>query len=174
VIRRFVRWIGVDRNPLRRGIDRFETAVRMLLALVFVICAPMVAPAVGHFSQLAGLRQVRSEASWRQVNAVLVRQAPRQLSGYGSLTNSWVKGRWRAPSGAIRVGQVPARIGVPAGTKVRIWVDGNGRATGRRPMTTDMVNVRSTLLAFGSVLGLAIALMLIAGLIRLMLCAEPI
>lgn len=169
LIRRFARWIGADRNPLRRRIDRFETAVRLLLVLAFLICAPVIAPAVGHLSQVAGLRQVQHEASWRQVDAVLLRPAPRQLYGYGSLATSWVTGRWRAPSGASMVGQVPARIGVRAGTKIRIWVDWAGRATGRRPMTITMVEVRSVLLAVGSVLGLAVALLLMVGLVRVML-----
>jgi hypothetical protein len=169
LIRRFVRWIGVDRNPLRRRIDRFETAARLLLALAFLICAPLLAPAIGHLSQAAGLRQVQHEASWRQVNAVLLRPAPRQFYGYGSPATNWVTGRWRAPSGASRVGQVPARIGVPAGTKLRIWVNRAGRPTGRRPMTITMVEVRSVLLAIGSVVGLAVALLLLTGLVRVTL-----
>jgi len=169
LIRRIARSIGADRNPLRRPIDRFECVLRMLLVLAFVICGPLVAPATAHLSQAAGLAEVHREASWRQVDAVLLRPAPSHFSGYGSMTTFWVAARWRAPSGAIREGMVPTRTGIPAGTKVRIWVDRAGRVTGREPMTASVVQARSVVFEVGSLAGLAAALLFLAWLIRLML-----
>jgi len=169
LIRRISRSIGIDRNPLRRPIDRFECALRLMLVLAFVICGPLLAPATAQLSQVAGLAEVHREASWRHVDAVLLRPAPSRLSGYGSMATFWVAGRWRAPSGAIREGMVPTRTGVPAGTKVRIWVDWAGRLTGRRPLTVGMVQTRSVLFEIGSVAGLAAGLFVLAWLIRLML-----
>src|SRR6266704_4696698 len=64
--RRIAGWIGADGNPLRRPMDRFEGAVRLILVLGFLIAGPLVAPAAGHLTHAAGLRQVRREASWRQ------------------------------------------------------------------------------------------------------------
>jgi hypothetical protein len=169
LIRRITRWIGVDRNPLRRPIDRFESALRLLLVLAFVICGPLLAPATAHLSQIAGLQEVHRESSWRQVDAVLLQPAPSHMSGYGSMATFWVAGRWRAPSGAAKEGMVPARTGVPAGTKVRIWVDWAGRVTGRQPMSVGMVQARSVLVGVGSVAGLAGALLVLGWLIKVML-----
>ncbi len=169
LIRRIARSIGVDRNALRRPIDRFECALRFLLVLAFVICGPLLAPATAHLSEVAGLQEVHREASWRQVDAVLSHPAPSRFYGYGSMATFWVAGRWRAPSGATREGMVPTRSGTPAGAKVRIWVDWAGRVTGRHPLTVGMVQARSVLFGVGSVAGLAAALFVLALLIRLML-----
>jgi hypothetical protein len=149
--------------------DRFEGAVRLILVFTFLIAAPLLAPAAGHQSELAGLRQVHQETSWRQVDAVLLRSAPPQYYGYGSMATFWVAARWRAPSGAIRTGVVPTRTGVQAGTKISVWVDGAGRVTGRRPMTVGVVKVRTFLVEFLTVAGVALALLLLGGLVRLLL-----
>jgi hypothetical protein len=167
--KRITRWIGADRNPLRRPIDRFESVVRILLVLAFLVGAPLLGPATHRLADVAGVAQVRREVSWRQVEAVLQRPSPRQFYGYGSLATFWVSGRWRAPSGANRHGLVPAKSGDPAGSKVRVWVDWAGRVTNRHPMTIGMVRTRSVLLGLGSVVGLALALLLLAGLTRLLL-----
>lgn len=167
--KRITRWIGADGNPLRRPIDRFETGVRIVLILAFLTCAPMLAPATRHLSEASGLQQVHREASWRQVQAVLERSAPRQFYGYGSLATFWVSARWQAPSGQARRGLVQARTGDPAGGRVRIWVDRAGQVMNRRPMTIGAVEVRSVLLEIGSVVGLGLVLLLLACLTRLML-----
>ena len=167
--KRITRWIGADRNPLRRPIDRFESVVRILLVLAFLVGAPLLGPATHRLADVAGVAQVRREVSWRQVEAVLQRPSPRQFYGYGSLATFWVPGRWRAPSGANRHGLVPAKSGDPAGSKVRVWVDWAGRVTNRHPMTIGMVRTRSVLLGLGSVVGLALALLLLAGLTKLLL-----
>jgi len=169
LIRRFARSIGADRNPLRRPIDRFECALKLLLVLAFLICGPLLAPAAAHLSQVAGMDEVRKEASWRQVDAVLLRPAPSHFSGYGSMATFWVAGRWQAPSGATREGMVPSRAGMPAGTKIRIWVDWAGRVTGRQPLNTSMVQARSVLVGIGSVAALAAGLLVLAWLIRVIL-----
>ena len=149
--------------------DRFEGAVRLILVLTFLIAAPLLAPAAGQLTEVSGLRQVHQEASWRQVDAVLLRSAPPQYYGYGSMATFWVAARWRAPSGATRRGVIPTRTGVQAGTKVSIWIDDAGRVTGRRPMTVAMVKVRAVLAEFLAVAGAAIALLALGGLVRLLL-----
>jgi len=169
LIKRIARSIGADRNPLRRPIDRFESGIRLLLMLAFVIGAPLLAPATAHLSQVAGLAQAQRETSWRQVDAVLLHPTPSRFAGYGSMATFWVAGRWRAPSGATRVGMVPTRTGMPAGSKVRIWVSWTGRVTGRQPLTAGMVQARSALFGIASVAGLAAGLLLLAWLIGLVL-----
>jgi hypothetical protein len=149
--------------------DKFEGVLRLAFALGFLIAAPLVAPATAHLTQVAGLRQVQQEASWRQVSAVLLRSSPPRFYGYGAMTSYLVAGRWQAPSGATRTGMVPTGTGEPAGARISIWVDWNGRMTGRRPMTASMVRVRTALTGIGSVVGLGAALVALAGLVRLLL-----
>jgi hypothetical protein len=167
--KRIKRWLGVDGNPLRRPVDRFESAVRVALVLAFLIGAPMLAPATRHLVEVAGLQEVHREASWRQVQAVLVRSAPRQFYAYGSMATFWVPGRWQAPSGGMRNGLVPAKTGDPAGGRVRVWVNWAGQVMNRHPMTIGMVKVRSVLLEIGTVVALALVLLLLAGLTRICL-----
>src|SRR5262249_3876623 len=99
LIRRAAGWIGADRNPRRRPVDMCGSRLPRVFLLGFLVSAPLIAPAAGHLTHAAGLRQVRQEASWQQVNAVLLQPAPPAYYGYRSVATYWVAGRWRAPSG---------------------------------------------------------------------------
>lgn len=167
--RRIAGWIGADGNPLRRRMDRFESAVRIALVLVFAVGAVLLVPVAGHLTVTAGMRQVRQERSWQQVRATLLRPAPPQFYGYGSMATSWVRGRWHAPSGALRSGLVPTRTGASAGSVVGIWVNRAGWLTGHRPTTAAMVRIRSVLVEFVTVACLGLVLLMVAGLVRWLL-----
>ncbi len=158
----------MDGNPLRRPLDRTERALFVLLALGFLVAAPVVAPMAGRFARTAGLAEVRSQQSWREVDAVLLRHAPRQFYGYNSELTIWVPGRWRAPSGVTRSGLVPTQPGMPAGADVRIWVSRAGQPTGRRPMTAGLVGVRVAAVESLAVTFLAVVALLLAWLVRWM------
>lgn len=162
-------WAGIDGNPLRRPVDKFESGFRFVLVLVFLLCAVLLVPATGRMSTSAGLRQVRQESSWREVRAVLLRPPPPQFYGYGSMSTYWVAGQWRAPSGALRHGMIPVRAGIPAGGRVSIWVTQKGALTGRHPMTAAMVRLRTLLIEVGTVAALAIVLFMIGGFAAFML-----
>ncbi len=149
--------------------DRFEGAVRLVLVLAFLVAVPLLAPAAGQHAEVSGQRQVHQETSWRQVSAVLLRSAPPQYYGYGSMATFWVAARWRAPSGATRRGLVPTRTGARAGSKVSIWVDWSGGVTGRPPTTVGMVKTRAVLVELLTAAGVAIALLALGGLVRFLL-----
>jgi hypothetical protein len=165
--RRAVRWLGADGNPLRRRMDKWESAARITLLIAFLIAAPLLSPVVGHLTAMNGFREVRQEKSWREVTAVLTLPAPQRFYGYGSSGTFWVPARWRAPSGARRTGDVATRAGAPAGSPVSIWVTSAGRVTGRPPLTAGLVRVREVLAEAGIVAGLALVVMLMLGLLRL-------
>jgi len=167
--RRVAAALGADGNPLRRGIDRAEAAARLALAVGFLVAAPLLAPFAGHLTQVTGERVVRQQSSWREVGAVLLRAAPQEAYGYGAMSAYWVPARWRAPDGAVRTGQVPARGGLSVGAVVPIWVDRAGRATGRPPMTVGLVRVRTAFAEFLTVAALAALALLSAGLLRVLL-----
>lgn len=165
-IRRIAGWAGVDRNPLRRGIDRVERVLWLILVVVFFAIGPTVLPIVGQAARASGMAQVRQEQSWRQVNAVLVRHAPYQVYGYNTSGAVWVKGRWRAPGGRAEYGLVPTVVGAPAGTKVRVWINQAGQLTGTRPLTISDIGGRVTAMKVLAGIGLAATLLIMMCLLR--------
>ena len=77
------RMFGWDRNPLRR-IDRVEAGMLAGLIMAFLIGAPFLVAGAGHLARAAGLRALRTQATWSQVSATVPRAAPNQsaeLSG---------------------------------------------------------------------------------------------
>ena len=156
----------MDGNPLRRGVDRAERALWILLGIAFFVLVPIVAPLAGHAARSAGLTEVKVQSSWREVNATLARRAPPQFYGYNSQMTVWVPGHWRAPSGAERTGLLPAKPSTPAGSHVKIWVDRAGQMTGRRPLTAGGLGVRIAVIESLAASALAVALLMLAWLVR--------
>jgi hypothetical protein len=165
-IRRIAGWAGVDRNPLRRGIDRVERVLWLMLVVAFFAVGPTVVPLAGQAARAGGMAEVKREQSWHQVNAVLVRHAPYQVYGYNTSGAVWVKGRWRTPGGRTEYGLVPTTVGAPAGTLVRVWVNQAGQLTDTRPLTIAGVGARVMAMKVLAGIGLAATLLLLAGLIR--------
>ena len=164
-VRRGAGWLGIDRNPLRRGTDRLEGAVRAWLVLAAILCGPLVAGTVGTLTNASSLHQVAADRTWRQVNARLLGSAPPQYPGYGPVLTQWVLARWHTPSGAVRTGVIPVPAGSGQGSLVPAWVDGRGRATGHPPLNADLVGFRVGLAEVtawaGLVLAVAMLLMLL-------------
>jgi len=167
LVRRCAGWLGADGNPLRRRMDRFEAAARVLLVAAFLVAVPLLVPAAGRDVYMAAMRQVRQQQSWREVNAVLLQSAPRQILGFGSMSTYWLPARWRAPDGAARTGDVPARTGTLSGQAVPVWVDWSGRQTGHQPMTAGLARIRMALAEFGTVVGIGLTLLALAGLLAM-------
>lgn len=165
-IRRIAGWAGVDRNPLRRGIDRVERVLWMILVLAFFAVGPVVVPMAGQAARAGGMAEVRQERSWQQVNAVLLRHAPYQMYGYNTSGAIWVAGRWQAPGGRTRYGMVPTVLGAPAGTVVKVWVTKTGQLTNNHPLTVDGVTARVLAVKVLAAVGLAATLLVLACLIR--------
>jgi hypothetical protein len=163
---RFAKVIGVDGNPLRRGIDRFERAVWVLLATGFLVAAPLLVPMAGRAAASLSSGQVRHERTWREVKATLLQRAPDHFSGYGAAQAVWVHGRWQAPSGRILVGMIPAQPGTPAGAVVPIWVDRAGQLTGGQPLTGSLVSARVVAIEILAATALAIIVLLLAAFVR--------
>jgi hypothetical protein len=163
--RRIARWFGLDGNPLRRRTDKIESAWRILLIVAFCVGAPVMAAAIGNSVRGSSRAEVSQQASWHQVSATLLTAAPPPTYAYGSMATFWAKARWQTPGGAI-TGRVPVPAGAVRGTVVPIWVDGAGRPTGRAPLTSSVVIFRVVLAEIAAVAGLAIALLVMAGLAR--------
>ena len=129
---RLARWLGIDRNPLRRGTDRVEAALRLVMILLVVVAVPAAAVAAGRWADHYALhRAQRQRAVNHQVTAVLLEDAP--ASGipdpYTSVQTSWVPARWQPPGQPPRTGEVLALAGARKGSTVRTWIDPSGAVT---------------------------------------------
>jgi hypothetical protein len=133
---RCMRWLGFDRNPLRRRTDRIEAAIRLVAVLLLVVAVPIAAVVVGRQADHLALRQANAqEAADHDVTAVLLQQA--QATGvpdpYTSTELTYVLARWKPPGQPPRSGQVLAPAGARAGSTVKVWIDASGAVTSPPP-----------------------------------------
>ncbi len=129
---RCARWLGVDRNPLRRTTDRIETAIRLAMIILLVGAVPIVAVAVGQRADQLAMRQAHAQqAGDHLVNAVLLRQA--SATGipdpYTSVQYTWALARWQPPDRPARSGEVLVPAGSHRGSTVPIWINVSGAIT---------------------------------------------
>ena len=140
----FGRRLGAGRNPLRRGTDRWESVAVLIAIVLAVVAVPFVLKA-GAAVEQSNLAQVHVQAaSTIQTTAILVQDTQKTSgvdAGMGQVTTL---GRWRAPTGAERTGQVAAVPGEKAGTTVPIWMDTSGELA-NEPLTADQAFWRGVL-----------------------------
>jgi hypothetical protein len=120
---RFARRWRFDRNPLRRGTDRIETAVVAVLVAAFLIGAPFAALATGVWLHgMARQEQLAQEASRHQVTAVVLAVSAPAVGGL-----AWqAQARWQAPDGQVVTHEVPVSSGIAVGEKLQVWTDRTG------------------------------------------------
>ena len=120
------RWLGLDRNPLRRRTDRIETAIRLVVMILLITALPVAAIAAGQGADHLALRQARpvsgrspgkhrpAAAGSRDRHPGPVLEGPDRL-GAGPLTASRLAGPVRpgpGPGGDAR--EAPCRPGSTA------------------------------------------------------------
>jgi len=152
---RVARGLRPDRNPLRRTLDRVETAIMAGLAVAFLAGIPPAAAAAGHLTDSIGSRIAHEQQAARHhVPAVLLATAP--ASGYPGYLPE-VRARWAAPDGAQHTGAVPALPGQRAGSTVMVWTDAAGWLT-ERPLTMAQVHDQAIMAAVVTAIILGVTL----------------
>ena len=129
---RLARWLGFDRNPLRRGTDRIEAALRLVMIIMFAAAVPAAAVFVGQQADHVALDRAHAQrAANHLVNAVLLEQAPPTGTPdpYTSVQTTWVLARWQPPGLPPRTGEVLATAGARKGSTVRTWIGPSGAVT---------------------------------------------
>ena len=129
---RLARWLGFDRNPLRRGTDRIEAALRLVLMIMVVAAVPAAAAVAGQRADHSALNRAHAQqAADHLVDAVLLQQAPATGSPdpYTSVQTAWALARWQPPGLPSRTGEVLATAGARKGSTVRTWIDASGAVT---------------------------------------------
>ena len=148
---RLARGLRLDRNPLRRGSDRAETAMLGVLLAAFLAGAPFAAHAAGSWTYATSIREAQvQQATLRQVPATLLQAAPSNISNEANA-------RWKAPDGQVRTGQIFAPSGAPAGSTVMVWVNQAGQLTDS-PLQRSQVTGRADMARALAVAALAAAL----------------
>jgi hypothetical protein len=124
---RFVRGRRPDRNPLRRGSDRVETAVLALLVIVFLVAAPFAALASGSWALgRAHQAQLTERASSYHVPALVLKLDAPSGGAYG---DPGAQARWTAHDGKVITSEIPVPLGAAAGTTQWLWTTADGRLT---------------------------------------------
>jgi hypothetical protein len=129
---RLARWLGFDRNPLRRGTDRVEGALRLVMIILAVLAVPAGSAAAGRWADHYALHRAQVQRTVEhQVTAVLLRDAPviGTPDPYASVQTAWVPARWQPPGQPYRTGEVLAVAGARKGSMVRTWIGPSGAVT---------------------------------------------
>ena len=155
---RLLRGRKVDRNPLRRGSDRVETAVLGVLLTAFLAGAPFAAHAAGSWAYATSAREAQAQQSaLHQVRATLLQAtSPLDFAEGGAEAQA----RWKAPDGRILTGEVFVVSTAPAGSTVPVWVDQAGQLT-NAPLAHSQVTGRADLARWTAVAALAIVLIIV-------------
>jgi hypothetical protein len=123
---RFVRGRRPDRNPLRRGSDRVETAVLALLVIVFLAAAPFAALGAGSWTLArAHQAQLAEQASSYQVPARVL-QLESQGGAFG---DPQAQARWTAHDGKVITGEITVPLGTADGAIQQLWTTRDGQVT---------------------------------------------
>jgi hypothetical protein len=137
---RAVRGARLDRNPLRRGIDRLETCLLVGLFVALAVVTPFATRLAGNASYTGALHARQEQLATRhQVRAVLTDDASRS-SEYSLSAYVLTPATWTSVAGAHRSGEVPAPAGSAKGTLVTVWTDGSGYLTGPPLGISDVVS----------------------------------
>ena len=129
---RLARWLGIDRNPLRRGTDRIEAALRLVMMIMLATAVPTAAVLAGQQADHMALNQAHAQrAADHLVTAVLLERAPATgiPDPYTSVQYAWVLARWQPPGQPPRTGEVLALAGARKGSTVRTWIAPSGAVT---------------------------------------------
>ncbi len=152
------RWLGLDRNELRRASDRIEAWLLLALIVAFVPLAVLATSTAAHWVHNAGARALRAELPLRQVTAVLLPGGPATGASATGSAWSWEPARWTA-AGVAHTGDVPADPGTPAGTPVKIWINDAGQAQ-PPPLSATQITARTVLAAVAAPPAVALGLWL--------------
>jgi hypothetical protein len=165
-MQRLRRIVAGDDNPLRRNIDKLESAVMASLVIAFLIAAPLLAVATVRIVSAAGAREVAAQSSWRSERAVLTQNAAAGIIGLdGEWDTSWVAARWTAPDGAAQHGLIAVGLNAKAGQTVEITVTETGQLTTERLSRAGLFE-REVIAALGAPAALAVLLAAVACAVR--------
>ena len=167
LLRRLGRMLAGDDNPLRRPVDKLESAIVAGLVVAFLIAAPLLAVFAAGVTRAAGNREMRAETNWTPGNGRPAakrrgrRDRPGRRSGYLLGDCEVDHARWRAEN---RPGGSCAQR-ASAGQRLSVWATPAGQLT-RPPLTKAELAERTIMAAAAVPTGLAVLLAIAFGVTR--------
>jgi hypothetical protein len=126
-VTRFFRLLDLNRNPLRRGVDRVEAIALRAAITIFVITLAFIPSVIGHaMEQGAAAEHTQSGTKHRAVAVVVGDPAGSSITMADSGGSRTARARWRAPSGVDVEKSIAVGFKAHRGSKLNIWVDENG------------------------------------------------
>ena len=163
---RLVRIAGGTDNPLRRRVDRIQSAVVAGLVVAFVVAAPLLSTVAVHVTGAAAAREQQAEAKWLSRTAVLQESAAAGLVADDGAFDSWVTASWTMPGGAKRSGLVAVDLNARKGQRITVWVTPAGQLTHPK-LTRVQVLEWETTAAMVTPIGLAVLLVVTGAVVRI-------
>jgi hypothetical protein len=168
LMRRLGRMLAGDDSPLRRGVDKLQSAVITSLIVAFLIAAPLLAIFAADAAGAAGTRERNAERQWQQVTATLEQNAAQGTVGAdGDWETAWVKAQWTMRGGARKTGLVAVALNARAGQNMTFYVTPAGQLT-REPLTRAEVAERMAVAAIACPVALAVVLTIAIGVTRVL------
>jgi hypothetical protein len=165
---RVIRGARLDRNPLRRGIDRVETCLLVGLLVVLAAAAPFAARLAGRASYLDAMHTRQEQLATRHQVRAALSQAAGPVSGYSLSAYVLAQATWTSVSGIRRSGEVLAEPGSPAGTVVTVWTDDSGYLASP-PLAASEAASQADAAATGVIVGTGVLYLVGAAAIRQLL-----
>jgi len=148
------RRLALDRNPMRRRVDRFEAWLSALTVLVLLVVAPVIGARFAD-ARLAGQQAQAQTSPAYKVTATVGRDpgrsGPSEMAGPRTVRDA----QWVAPDGTPRRGTVSVPYGTRYGRTVTIWTDAHGHVRAH-PSTAAQMRANATV--FGGFVGVAVVL----------------
>lgn len=165
-LRRQVRGLRPDRNPLRRRIDRVEAYLLIGLFVTAAAGAPFAVQAASRAAYASALRTQREQVATRHpVKARLTQSAGSTVTGYTLSVDVPTKAVWTSAAGVSRPVEVLAPSDSARGTMVTVWADQSGDLVSP-PLTDAQVAGQGNAGAIGAAAGIAVVFLTGAGVAR--------
>lgn len=163
---RVIRGARLDRNLLRRGIDRLETCLLVGLFIALAAGAPFAVRAASHAAYLGALQARQQEMLTRhQVQAVLTSTVG-PANGYAQDTHVLSPAAWASATGVRQSGDIPAVPGTPKGSTVTVWADDSTGYLDGPPLTVAEAASQADAIMVGVIVATGIVSVLGAAAIR--------
>ncbi|MEO3861679.1 hypothetical protein [Acrocarpospora sp. B8E8] len=153
-VTRLIRWLGLDRNPLRRRSDRVEAAIR-LMSVIGVLASVVLGVLLGVRTYRYGLGlEVEQQRTRHRVDATLLETAGPKISLSAPAAGP-AMATWKSLNGVPHQGLIDAPAMWQKGQTVHVWIDNRGEIV---PRPRD----RETTLISGMTVGVGIPLFALA------------
>ncbi len=162
---RCARSLGLDRNPMRRRVDRVQQSIMAVLLLVFLVAGPLLTGYAASRAYATGQQAEQTQRAQRHlVTATVAGPAKLGADASGRGVERMVTVGW-TENGRPRTTQIPELPGDHTGVQRQIWVDAAGHLTGR-PRDHAQTITDTTLAAIFALAGVALPLIGLRALIR--------